>query len=101
MIRKNVKPGATCFFAVTGSGDFPFDMLRYDSCWPACESESAKIAIGSYAEPLGMRTVALACKPGDNWRSVPNVKRWHSFGWKASDLYEERYQVPTHAEAIT
>jgi hypothetical protein len=30
-------------FTVVGSGVFPFDMLRYDQCWPASENDSAAI----------------------------------------------------------
>jgi hypothetical protein len=65
-------------FRVSGTGRFPFDMLRYDSCVP-------KEGITNLGDP-----------PRDEWmepREVtlirythiktngPTVERWLSFGW--------------------
>jgi hypothetical protein len=59
------------FFAVTGNGDFPFDMLRYDKCWPASEAASRLLD-----DLLGtQRRVELRGLIG------PTVARWRSFGW--------------------
>lgn len=85
-IRSRVKPGDVCFFTVAGAGDFPMDMLRYDHCWPASSEDAAKLAVGAYSEPLGQRSIVLACKPGDNWRNVPTHRRWSSFNWTTSGL---------------
>lgn len=66
-------------FTVTGSRDFPVDMLRYDRCWPAHESDST--------------TMATACDPGALGLSLtivmrgmrsPTVERWRSFGWSVN-----------------
>lgn len=65
-------------FTVIGRGEFPFDMLRYDQCWPKSETKDAP-----------------ALHPRGNWlkelREVnlvglhsPTADRWESFGWKVT-----------------
>jgi hypothetical protein len=58
-------------FDVVGSGYFPYDMLRYDRCWPAKESEAPKLngrmKVNDRIEMTGY--------------SEPTVGRWQSFGW--------------------
>lgn len=62
-------------FSVEGRGDFPFDMLRYDLCWPATEAMSALLH-NWMTEPQPNRVVFLkGLKP-------PTPGRWASFGWK-------------------
>lgn len=70
-------------FVVVGSGIFPFDMLRYDQCWPKSESpDSSAIAVGMYGESaLGLRRVTLVT---DN-PHAPTMGRWESFTWKVED----------------
>lgn len=59
-------------FTVEGSGVFPYDMLRYDRCWPAHESPDS-VQIGRTSRP---RQVTLrGLQPA-------TVGRWESFGWK-------------------
>ena len=64
------------FFTVEGSSRFPFDMLRYDRCWPATEGESITLAQQA-ADNTGKRIIGLmsTTKP-------PTEGRWASFGWK-------------------
>lgn len=31
------------FFVVCGRGAFPFDMLRYDCCWPTRSEDAARL----------------------------------------------------------
>jgi hypothetical protein len=66
---------------VKGIGDFPFDMLRYDACFPA-ESEDAG-AMYHYAN-REMRTVYVKAfsESKAHWPFTP--KRWESFGWSCS-----------------
>lgn len=90
-IRRRVKPGDVCYFTVAGTGEFPLDMLRYDSCWPARSEDALAIGDSSYAKAEGrdlskVWQIVLACKPGDNWSSVPTHGRWKSFTWTASGL---------------
>ena len=40
-------------FAVRGSGIFPFDMLRYDRCWPNTSDDATTMA------DKGMREITL------------------------------------------
>ena len=65
-------------FTVEGSGEFPFDMLRYDRCWPKDESHDV-VNMTSYSRDrfsLRKRQVELI---GLN---DPTSARWASFGWK-------------------
>lgn len=62
-------------FTVTGRGMFPFDMLRYDLCWPASQGD-ASIIIGSATHPNRGRHINL------KGLKTPTAARWHSFGWK-------------------
>lgn len=85
-MKTRPKAGQTCYFAVRGSSDFPFDMLRYDACWPSSSADALEIAQTAYSEPKGLRTVVLACKPGGV--PVPTRARWHSFGWMTTQLFD-------------
>lgn len=60
-------------FTVTGSGPFPFDMLRYDQCWPY-ESEDAAKMSGDEIRSIVLQT---------DWKRVITYKRWSSFTWEA------------------
>ena len=56
-------------YSVTGVGDVPIDMLRYDAAYP-CVSDSVSRMRGTER-----RTVEMA-----SYRK-PTVDRWASFGW--------------------
>lgn len=71
MKAKQIKVFET-ILVVRGSGDFPFDMLRYDHCFPAREDESSKLA-GHEA-----RTVVLIRRAVSRGATIA---RWRSFGW--------------------
>lgn len=62
------------FFEVKGRGTFPFDMLRYDSCWPYAQTDVE--AIANAMHDIGERKVRLVT----NGRVTPD--RWASFGWE-------------------
>ena len=63
---------------VTGRGEFPWDMLRHDSCWPCTGADASK----------------LQCYPGEGYtkhRSIklrsyrePTIERWSSFLWSVA-----------------
>jgi hypothetical protein len=61
-------------FYVTGSRDFPFDMLRYDRCFPATGEDAYKLD----HESRDLRTVKLLSY------NEPTPDRWMSFGWSMS-----------------
>lgn len=58
-------------FTVEGFSSFPFDMLRYDSCWPEQGVDAAKLE----HHQREVRQVTLAGV------RAPSAERWHSFGW--------------------
>ncbi len=68
---------------VEGSGAFPFDMLRYDTCIPNFESEMHLLTMTfrddpeAYRKPRRIRLLRFTsadCPPTD--------ARWRSFLWK-------------------
>jgi hypothetical protein len=70
-------------FLVEGSGQFPIDMLRYDRCCPATESDSN--AINRQVKWDGEKTAKChieLIRYSSAGKSGPNVARWASFGWK-------------------
>lgn len=78
------KQGERWMFTVQGSGEFPFDMLRYDECWPYYGEDSTRLS-GSFDRAL--RRVVLATRKEGN----PTDGRWHSFGW---EVVEVGYPTP-------
>ena len=67
-------------FTVTGQGLFPFDMLRFDLCYPKTENDSHVIerttqrprAAAGHESPF--RVTLISSKH-------PTEERWGSFGW--------------------
>lgn len=68
-------------FQVSGRGDFPVDMLRYDTCWPRHEHDAAIIESSARrGNALREHTIALkGLRP-------PTEGRWSSFGWKVDSV---------------
>lgn len=64
-------------FRVRGGGQFPFDMLRYDQCFPSAETESPLLGLrnGEYRQVELQRYTETA-------KDYPTVGRWLSFGWQ-------------------
>jgi hypothetical protein len=70
-------------FAVTPeceSSQFPIDMLRYDSCWPAqeCDSNAITRSLSSVLSVQHAQPVYVASN-----KPHLTVERWRSFGWIA------------------
>lgn len=61
-------------FVVEGGGDFPFDMLRYDQCYPASESDAH--AMG-HERTRQVTLIRCSVNP-----SPPTFRRWDSFVWR-------------------
>jgi hypothetical protein len=61
-------------FTVRGYGKFPFDMLRYDRCWPYMSEDAERLA--QVADSDTLRTFVLTTD-----KRMPTVTRWASFGW--------------------
>ena len=61
-------------FTVKGAGEFPIDMLRYDSCYPLSQEDVNKFW---WDEVREVTLISVKrCKSG------PTEGRWNSFGWK-------------------
>jgi len=67
-------------FEVTGAGDFPYDMLRYDRCFPMRETEDSYNMDVSTHKKYGEPRVIRLGMHGSGFRG-PTVERWQSFGW--------------------
>lgn len=63
----------------TGRGEFPLDMLRYDSCWPRYEVGTCHMNVEGYREIQ----VTTYVKDGRRNPSIQDFTpaRWKSFGW--------------------
>lgn len=65
----------TTKFKVKGRGQFPFDMLRYDGCYPHSSVDAAALS-----ESRERRTVKLVMQSRNDFG--PTVERWASFCWE-------------------
>jgi hypothetical protein len=86
-------------FTVEGSGSFPVDMLRYDGCYPA---SNANVKGGFNDNILNISTChhdkeyyghrqVILIKPVDSKNDMPNIGRWHSFGWPVTEYTFTKY----------
>jgi hypothetical protein len=62
-------------FTVTGTGRFPLDMLRYDSCWPATQDDVRRL--DHWQEMTGGAPRSVLMESANE----PTRDRWSSFGW--------------------
>lgn len=69
------RPKVLYEYYVTGDGQFPFDMLRYDSAWPADSESAYKTGLSFHEAYAGRRSIKLR-----SYRH-PTVARWSSFSW--------------------
>lgn len=67
-------------FVVEGSHDFPFDMLRYDACWPRTQEDTPKVGYRPRGKSAPKRQVTLVS------HKAPTPDRWASFGWDVVKL---------------
>jgi len=68
-------------FVVEGTGQFPYDMLRYVPCWPAGENDSVALAGDSYRWPSTTPARRITLETFSAAEIVP--RRWTCFGdWK-------------------
>lgn len=67
------KTHARIEIAVVGRGDFPIDMLRYDSCAPLAQTDAFKITEGHDLRVIDLEMFTQGRGPTD--------ARWRSFGW--------------------
>jgi hypothetical protein len=72
-VTRKAGPKTRYDYYVTGKGTFPFDMLRYDACWPASADDAAKL----YPNAENPRSILMRSY------KQPEIERWSSFGWPA------------------
>ena len=65
-------------FTVEGTGHFPFDMLRYDGCYPSTETDTGRMLASDSDVP---RVITMA-RYVNGRREQPTTARWKSFGWR-------------------
>lgn len=65
---------------VAGRGQFPVDMLRYDSCVPSSQADVHAMGVYLDGSANAPRIVALRMFTEDG--RPPEFDRWHSFGWR-------------------
>ena len=84
-----------------GRGEFPMDMLRYDSCWPASEVDSYVIA--DSLKKYGEWQVVLRKNVDAGVREPWMKPRWSSFGVQLVEYrgatsyfkdFKDRFVVP-------
>ena len=76
-------------FVVSGTWDFPLDMLRYDGCHPAggadVEAIRASLVYNHRAEEMRRakpkRVTLIALHSARHFVARPSGARWASFGW--------------------
>lgn len=84
-------------FTVTGCGDFPLDMLRYDRCSPFSSQDANSVGLNTMAacsetalktltEPRTVRLIRFTEGKGKNFNDNPTARRWESFGWKVTSV---------------
>ena len=82
-MRHKARPYYMQTLTVEGAGQFPLDMLRYDTCVPAYESEIHLIAMTirdgeHYLAPRKIRLQRFSSHADHG----PTKARWESFLWK-------------------
>ena len=80
-------------FVVEGRGDFPLDMLRYDSCFPAAPDDAAAIANSLDLErrTRGVTRVRLYARAATRDGLTP--ARWASFLWNVVEIDGQEIRV--------
>lgn len=74
-LRPDERPRKEFEYWVTGTGQFPWDMLRYDQAWPATSEDAVKLTDGPTSWNAGRRSIKLKSF------SQPTIDRWSSFIW--------------------
>lgn len=67
-------------FMVSGRGEFPFDMLRRDECWPIDTQSASSMALDN-STLAGFRQERYVHLRSNG---AVTIRRWESFGWKVT-----------------
>lgn len=82
----------TTTLTISGMGEFPLDMLRYDACWPLCSDDAELIGLSQIrefraeAKKSGKPFIITVCGVikgfGTGLDSRWTLDRWISFGYR-------------------
>lgn len=76
------------FYTVRGAWPFPIDMLRYDCCYPATETESGKLTdLLERKTDAGVIELRLATRS----ERGPTHGRWDSHTWQVIASHRSAY----------
>jgi hypothetical protein len=72
---------------------FPIDMLRYDSCYPASNMDSVSRIVDTMdynisAKDFEIKSITLIHLSHGNKNWTPTNARWESFGYKVIDIQQ-------------
>ena len=70
---------SSVIYTVTGRGQFPIDMLRYDCAWPLTGDDAAHIT-ESFGADVGIRRWTVTLESDMPRPAYPCIARWTSFG---------------------
>lgn len=77
-------------FVVSGRGEFPFDMLRRDECWPVDTQSASNMALDNSTVTAFRRDRRVQLRSN----GPVTIRRWNSFGWKV-EMIEGRESFPS------
>ncbi len=85
-----LKPGGyhRHFLEVEGSGTFPVDMLRYECCVPATESDANSIQHHEEKRVVKLFRFTPTSSLMDGPATRTGRERWASFGWRVLPIRE-------------
>jgi hypothetical protein len=67
-------------FTVMGTGQFAFDMLRYDTACPLTEHDANTIGVDH------LRSITLVRYAETFELALPTIRRWQSQGWTVREI---------------
>jgi hypothetical protein len=71
-------------FAVEGAGEFPYDLLRRDQCWPATPADANSLALHpASGDPEASRTRYVRLETAAD--ASPHRALWRARGWPVID----------------
>lgn len=62
---------------IEGSGEFPWDMLRYDNCWPSAAADVPAMVLPRWKAGRNLKRRVTVASVGPF-----TSERWASFGWR-------------------
>lgn len=84
------------YAVAVGCGPFAFDMLRYDRCFPASESDAHEMGRDHYQSDRFVIVARYKGQPG-KW----TIARWNSFGWRLSVAFDELMEAEDFINRIS